>query len=149
MEIMDNCGPASRKPRPIAGRGIVRIAAVSWTILLLTLLLAPLPSFPGQPRNLDRAVHFLLFFVETVLLFAVQAGTAARPPRRLIRALTGAAMLAVGTEVVQGFLPYRSLQPSDLGMDFLGSLSASLPLYVGYALRREQRHEPRGSQAPH
>jgi len=150
MEVMDEGAEAARKRRELVGRGTVRIAAVLWTVLILFLLLAPLPEVPGAPGNLDRVVHFLLFGVETVLLYAAQAGIRASPPRRLLVALIGAAVLAVGTEAAQGLLPYRSLEFSDLGMDFLGLLSASLPVYLGYSFRRRKnRHESGRSQASH
>jgi len=115
-----------------AMRGAARAAAAAWTLLILVVMLVPVPAVPGAPGGLDKAVHFLLFAVETVLIRAADARG------RLVPAVLGAAALAAATELAQGPLPYRTLEPGDLAADAAGIAVSSLVLVLGYAVRRRE-----------
>lgn len=109
----------------IPSRGAYRahIAASGWTLLLLAALLMP-GGQPGDsrfdlPEGADKAGHFCLFLVETLLLGRSFLYSL---PRRspLLWAVAAGIVLALLTEIAQLWVPWRSYESADILADLAG-----------------------------
>ena len=106
---------------------------IAYIILMFYLFLSPL-SVPGGIRNLDKAVHFGIFFVGGfALLFLIMSGI-----HRELAFLAGLVMFIapVFFEGLQGFLTYRVYDKLDLGANYLGLL-VPVAIYLVYLVMRK------------
>ena len=120
--------------------------ALFWRILLVIYLAAvayicfasqgDLPSFDEWPFKIpaDKCVHFLMFLPFPVLAYLAFPRPAQKTRQSLLLSaciLASGAVLAAGTEFVQGFLPYREADNSEFLADFLAlCLSAAVILAI-------------------
>ena len=79
----------------------------------------------------DKLAHFALFAGYGWLWMAALSGSL---KRRLLLVLCSGLLLAVGSEVTQALLPYRSADPLDAVADTVGLLLAVI-LYALYAAK--------------
>ena len=99
-----------------------RPAAWLGTAVLITLLVIPVPPTPPQTTGLqlDKVIHVYLFGGYVLgWWWALR-----RQPGVLLRGLAIGLGTALGTEIVQGLLPWRSAEPWDLVADATGVLLA-------------------------
>lgn len=120
-----------------------RLAALSWTLLVVVALSVPLPQ--GPPGGLldelgaDKWVHVALFAVHAALVAAASRASAGRA------ALAGAALAALlGAlgELWQGLLPWREAEAWDLVADVVGAAAGALLWRAGAARRARRDLEP-------
>jgi VanZ family protein len=108
-----------------------------WTIILFTLLLAPIGEvgqlIPGGFAYWDKVAHFGLFGI-TGLVAAYSADFLKSLRMRLLFGLVFGLLLAVSSEAAQKLVPYRSSSFNDLVAD-VGGVSTSLLLYALLRLR--------------
>jgi VanZ family protein len=88
---------------------------LGWLMLLASFLAMVAPSIPFEgASNIDKVQHVVCFLVLTVWFCGLQ-------DRRRCWAIGGWLLAyGVGTEVVQGFLSYRTASLGDLAADSLG-----------------------------
>lgn len=98
------------------------------------------PSFFGIPT--DKIVHFLMFFPFPILVyFAFNRYGGKRLWQLLgvlITFLTGAGM-AIGTELIQGLITYRSKDVRDFRADCIALAAASIIILLFVLLRRSRK----------
>lgn len=85
------------------------------------------PDLWGIP--IDKAVHFLMFFPYPVLAYAAFRPTGKRRFIHLLvllAVMVSGAVLAIGTEFIQGLSEYRSYEISDFYADMLGIACSSI-----------------------
>lgn len=111
---------------------LLYIAAVA---VLCFAKFSSLPSVPGFFLGIpmDKIVHFLMFLPFPVLaLFSFRL----RSPKVLTVVLLVVGIFAVGcimawcTEIIQGRLPYRTMDPNDFAADRLGLVSGALIAFI-------------------
>ncbi len=112
-----------------------RWLAVSYTIAVMVVLFAPTPSTVEFPEEwqMDKCVHAVLF----ALHFMVWAAALQLFPRSLLFACAITMCFAVFTEVVQGWLPYRSADYHDLLADGIGAAIGTIGVTI--SRRRQSR----------
>ena len=126
-----------------------RRAALVWAVFLLTLTSWPKP--PTVPivsaiPNFDKVVHFVLYSVETFLLYqAVLWPGRSRFSLARVLALVGAmAVWAVADETHQAWIPGRSMEAGDVAADVTGAVVGAV-LASGISGRRVSRLSSRGA----
>lgn len=107
-------------------------AAIAWILLTAVSLLLPMnsdlgDSFRWLPVPVDKAAHFVLFSVCCWLLH--RSFQLELPGAALVAATASAIAYGVTTELLQGLVPSRSVDPRDLIADALG-----VAVYVGWVL---------------
>ena len=117
---------------------LARIVFLLYLAVLMYLCFGKFSGLENEPRALfglepDKVVHFLMFLPFPVLsYFALQRRT--RKPRHslLLTAciLAAGAVLAAGTEFIQGFIPYREADTSDFLADFLALCLAAVVILI-------------------
>lgn len=101
-----------------------RIFFYFYTLLILFLMIYPFVSTGNEFSNIDKWIHFLIFFVYSFL-----AGKAFTHLNNLL--LIGLlAIYAAMLELGQGLLSYRAFETLDLIANFAGILTGSFMLYV-------------------
>lgn len=102
--------------------------AVAFALILAVAMLAPGGAVPRVPTFdwVDKALHFALFLVMTVLLTR-SLRASGRFHRPALAAATFALVYAALLETLQALIPGRSCDPADLVANALGVLAA-LPL---------------------
>lgn len=101
-----------------------RIFFYFYTLLILFLMTYPFVSAGNEFSNIDKWIHFLIFFVYSFL-----AGKAFMNLSNLL--LIGLlAIYAAMLELGQGLLSYRAFEALDLIANFAGILTGSFMLYV-------------------
>ena len=126
-------------------RVVVYALAALWTLGLIVALALPGDSMPRidkrfpwpLPAGIDKGVHALLFFGETLLL-AWAFGLARSFEQALKWSLVAAALLAIGTEILQIWIPARSHDWKDLVANFAG---VAMGLATYWLWRRSRRAE--------
>ena len=88
------------------------------TLVLLISYFAFIPSGDSNAPYLDKAVHFLAFFI---LMFLLDLSTT-RPLEMHFGLISCLFLFALGIEIVQYNLAYRSAELFDLLADILGML---------------------------
>ncbi len=100
-----------------------RIASVTMTAVVLALLLLPGKDIPHvDVPNVDKAVHFAMFWLWSLVLLYDWRSLATRVPLLFI---IGTAM-ALGTETAQLFAINRSFDLRDAAFDLLGVAASAL-----------------------
>lgn len=95
-----------------------------YTLLILFLMTFPFISTGNEFSNIDKWIHFLLFFAYSFL-----AGKAFMHIKNyLLMCLL--VIYAVMLELSQGLLSYRAFEALDLIANFAGILTGSFILYV-------------------
>ena len=116
-----------------------RILFVLYLAVLMYLCFCKFSGLPQAPRGLfglkaDKIVHFLMFLPFPVLAYLAFPRPAQKTRQSLLLSaciLASGAVLAAGTEFVQGFLPYREADNSEFLADFLAlCLSAAVILAI-------------------
>ena len=81
----------------------------------------------------DKIAHFLMFLPFPILAFLAYDHVTGKPWRAalfaLLTLLFGAAV-AWGTEYIQGFLPYRSKDMTDLQADLVALIISSVAVFI-------------------
>ncbi len=124
-----------------------RILFLLYVAVLLFLCFGKFSHMPDTPSRFlgiagDKAVHFLMFLpfpVLTYFAFPHPAGNAWRSVFHAAFILAVGALLAVGTEFVQGFLPYREADTADFTADFIALCLSTLAVLT-IDLRKHSRH---------
>jgi hypothetical protein len=113
------------------------VLALAGTIAIAAAMLLPIDAGP-QWRWLLNAAHVPGFFLATLLWVTLfeRAGVAFWLTCAAALLIGGA--FALGTEVMQYFVPYRWPDRRDLALDMAGVLAALL-VYAGYAWRTRER----------
>ncbi len=76
-------------------------------------------------HNLDKVAHFLMFFFLSVNIGYKYLGT-----KKLLPALIGASFLAIGTELIQKFIPERGMDVYDALTDIAGIITGLIVYYL-------------------
>jgi hypothetical protein len=93
-------------------RKVAKSLLMIWLTAGVILLLHPSPVLGSLPlQKLEIPAHILLFFVATMLFLNLC---------KLPRAVTILLLIAIGTEVLQGFTKTRHFSFNDLIMNLLG-----------------------------
>jgi len=107
------------------------VVLILWTLILLGLLLAPIRESeilnPWGFPYFDKVVHFVLFFV-TGFASVLSTKFLSRFRNRVLFGIIFGLFLAVGTELAQSSIPFRSRDFYDLTVDVIG-LGVALLLY--------------------
>ncbi|CCH42266.1 putative membrane protein [Wickerhamomyces ciferrii] len=119
--------------------------------LAVALIIAAYLGFADISLEHDKLVHFFVFFGLTLMfywLFETSSTRAIRNLTFIICTLAG----GIGSEFIQGLLPYRTFDPKDIICNVLGS-SLALIFSVIYhkrivEQRRQQRYEQLRSSIP-
>jgi hypothetical protein len=116
---------------------LIRAACVLYWALLSFLLLSPDPLAVLGIRRLPgpgggRGIHFLLFTLLALLVLASRWPVG----RRLLAG--GLLAFALGTELLQGLVPHRSVEMFDLAENLLG-LSAGTGAWLAIRARLPRR----------
>ena len=127
---------------------LARIVFLLYLIVLMYLCFGKFSGLPNEPKVFlfglepDKVVHFLMFLPFPVLAYFAFARPTWKPWHSLLLTaciLAAGAVLASGTEFVQGFIPYREADSSDFLADFLAlCLSAAAILIID--LNKTARH---------
>lgn len=103
-------------------------------------------SYPSTPFSLwniptDKIVHFIMFAPYPVLTFITldpQSGSTTKRLIILLLVLMSGTALALGTELIQGTMEYRSFELWDLAADIAGMLASTMAL-TAYMLSRNRK----------
>lgn len=137
---MPGDAPATTTGSPWIAHG----ATLAWTALVLLCLLWPGTGLPATdyswwrflPSGIDKAVHGLLFFMETFYLLRslhhLRPGFPALPA-----AIASAILLGALTEIFQLWVPDREGSGTDLIADALGAFACGA--WVSRPVRAETR----------
>ena len=110
-------------------------------ILVLIAILMPGDDVPsvGVP-NMDKAVHFTMFFVTSSCLFLESSSCyrSASYGKILIARIAGLIVFAYATEIMQLFVPGRSYDLTDLLADSIGVVLA-VGAYFGLVKWRNKK----------
>ena len=123
-----------------------RILLILYLVAILFLCFGKFEGTDDVPMDLwgiptDKIVHFLMFLPFPLLaFFAFDRFTESIRPSVLwvLGTFAAGALLASGTEWVQGFLPYRTRDFADLKADLL-ALGASSLLVLFLDLRKQKK----------
>lgn len=119
-----------------------QVLAFKFTILsaglILALLLLPASAFPRMPRrlNLDKIVHFVLFFVFTLCFVLEFKRYRGEFPRFVSSALLVLLFILL-SELLQLFTRSRRFEVLDIAFDAAGAVSAALALWLGISLKKK------------
>ncbi len=129
------------------GRTLIRIVFLLYIAAVFYLCFGNFSSLSGAPRHIwgldsDKVVHFLMFFPFPILCYFSFRWPGAKVWHSVLFTLCilgiGCAV-AAGTELIQGYLPYRSADRADFGADFL-ALCISTVITLIVALNKTLRH---------
>jgi VanZ family protein len=111
-------------------RPYARILLAIWVILVIVLAIIPdlpVPMIGGKPipLRLDYPVHFL---EHLLLAFLAMVSFITNPAqkRNISLVLYALIIFALVVEVIQVFLPFRSFELKDLGMNIAGILTGTI-----------------------
>jgi VanZ family protein len=112
------------KPTPIA---------ITYSVLLMAAMFVPVPHTPLDEMGfpVDKIIHLFLFSI----LYLLWTWAFRERKRGLITAAWVAIAIGMFTEIVQGFLPWRSFEYHDLIGDGLGILIGFLLMKLRFRLR--------------
>ena len=107
---------------------IVRVIDIIYLIAICVLCFADFDSVHGVPREFfgiptDKWIHFLMFLPYPLLAFfsfKPHETSVSRVLLLLLAVLAFGVLLAEATEIIQGYLPYRTKDEADLKSDCLG-----------------------------
>jgi len=88
---------------------------------------------------IDKVVHFMMFLPFPVLLYASIGKVFLKPVKAIVFTLgifLVGCIVAGTTEIVQGQLPYRSMDPADFRADAIAMAVSSLAVYI-WNMRRK------------
>jgi VanZ family protein len=132
----------------VKGARLWRVAALVWTLVIIVFGVVPTRGVVhevarGHGDLLTSAAHFGEFVLYAFVLAVAIGGW-----RRDWRALSGAALIAVGlgvaVELVQALLPYRDAQIGDALVDVVGVAVGLLAFSLAAGMRARQRPSHRG-----
>jgi len=111
-------------------RPYARILLAIWVILVIVLAIIPdlpVPMIGGKPipLRLDYPVHFLEHLL-LAFLAMVSFISAPAQKRNISLVLYALIIFALVVEVIQVFLPFRSFELKDLGMNIAGILTGTI-----------------------
>ncbi len=97
------------------------------TICVTLILFATLTPYLTTPpiHYIDKITHFIIFF-----FLSVNIGYKYYNTKNLIPALSGAILLAAGTEIIQKFIPERSMDLKDVLTDIAGIIIGFIFYYA-------------------
>ena len=103
---------------------------VIYCVLILIQAFLPLPVF--RLRHADKLVHFMAYAVLGILLFRalISFNTRTSTGMNVFLAVFLSAIMGFSDEIIQIFVPSRSIDRVDFFYDVLGSFSGIL-LYLG------------------
>ena len=113
---------------------VARLVFLLYLAVVILLCFGHFSDMSGVPRRIwnfdtDKIVHLLMFLPFPVLFYIAFRWRTYKPWQSLVLALAILAIgcvIAVGTEYIQGFLPYRSEDPADFRADFLALCFSSI-----------------------
>ncbi len=113
------------------------LVLAGWTLLVVILLIIPMGGeMPGPDiPHIDKLAHFGMFFV-TGFISAYTFGFLSRLAQRLAAGLAFGVVLALGTEIGQSFLPYRTADIFDLLADITGVVFGLFAFTLLYAWKQ-------------
>lgn len=129
------------------GKTLIRIVFLLYIAAVLFLCFGKFSNLSGAPRHImgidsDKVVHFLMFFPFPILCYFSFRWPGVKVWHSVLFSLCilgiGCA-IAAGTELIQGFLPYRSSERADFGADFL-ALCCSTVITFLLDLNKTLRH---------
>jgi len=98
---------------------LLRIFTSLWIIFIVIVSLIPVPEIEEVPRNSDKLVHFLIYFITAILIYYASGDCFARP---LLWAILISSFIGISVEFLQLLVPYRTFSAGDMIADILGSL---------------------------
>ncbi len=108
-----------------------------WAIFILVVALIPKIKAPeidiekfGFKIHLDYVAHFIFFFVLATFFFLWKAYEFKKRKTIIILFVLLSILYAIGTEMLQLFLPDRTFNIMDLTLNISGILSAMLLIYI-------------------
>lgn len=112
-------------------KNVLILALVFWIIFITTLSLVSLNGLPKiSPKNGDKYVHFIFYFILTLLLifnFVYKVGI----KRSIIISFVIAVFYGIIIEILQGVLTeYRKPEFADALFNAFGSLSATIIVFL-------------------
>jgi hypothetical protein len=123
----------------------MRVRKFTLVLFALALLGAGYLGFADIKLVNDKVIHFTVFFLLTALfywLFDTQSTRTIRNMTFLLCTLGG----GIGSEFVQGMLPYRTFDPLDILCNLLGSTLALIISIIYHKKLLEQRRQHRYEQ---
>ena len=124
-----------------------RIVFLQYFAAVLFLCFGKFSGLSSVPRSFfgiesDKIVHFLMFLPFPILFYMAFGWRTSRPWHSILLALgiLGlGTLIAVGTELVQDFIPYRASDKIDFLADFLAlCISSVITLFID--LNKTKRH---------
>ena len=101
------------------------LITLAYVLLILIASFMPAPDYRiFSSNNWMYFWHFVEYLILSLLLFMTLFHYGADNPHLVT--FTLAILVAVGTELVQVFIPYRAFNPLDIGTDGLGALATLL-----------------------
>lgn len=104
-----------------------------WTGLIGYLLLSPEPEVGGTVyfEGQDKVAHFVLFMVWCSLIYMIRSRSGKLKTSLALIVLSLGIVLAVATEWLQGYMPTRSSDITDVWFDLSGAVSGIVLGYLG------------------
>jgi VanZ family protein len=111
-------------------RPYARILLAIWVVLVIVLAIIPdlpVPRIGGKPipLRLDSPVHFLEHFL-LAFLAMISFVNGQEQKRRIYLVLYALIIFALIVEIIQVFLPFRSFELKDLGLNIAGILTGTI-----------------------
>lgn len=123
----------------------MRVRKLNLVVFVVALVVAAYLGFADLALPSDKVVHLAVFFVLTVLfywLFDTQSTRTVRNLTLVVCTLAG----GIGSEFVQGLLPYRTFDPIDILANVIGSLLALVLSTIYHKKLLENRRKLRYEQ---
>lgn len=131
----------SLAPQPTPGRGVRWTATGAYAALLVVLAVIPSPARYVAPGVSDSTLHAVAYGVLALLV----AWSVEPSPAGLLRAamagVAGGVVLGIGTELLQGLVPWRTAELRDVRSDLIGA-AVGAALWVLLARLRALRTGP-------
>ncbi len=95
---------------------------ISWLFLILAVSLMPVPETGIEERNLDKAVHFVIYGITALLFLRFLYKDSLKLYIDGSISILSASLYGFLIELAQSLIPYRSFSIGDILFNFLGAL---------------------------